>query len=51
MRDTASTPLPTREQMRNAPRAPAAQAYRHSGLPVDNLVATMQAVLSQEKQS
>jgi len=51
MRDPASTPLPIREQMRNAPRAPAAQACRHSGLSVDDLVATVRAVSSQEKQS
>jgi transketolase len=31
--------------------APAAEVYRHFGLTVDNLVATVQAVLSQEKQS
>jgi transketolase len=31
--------------------APAADVYRHFGLTVDNLVATVQAVLSQEKQS
>jgi len=31
--------------------APATDVYRHFGLTVDNLVATVQAVLSQEKQS
>jgi transketolase len=31
--------------------APAADVYRHFGLTVDNLVATVQAVLSEEKQS
>jgi transketolase len=31
--------------------APAAEVYRHFGLTVDNLVTTVQAVLSEEKQS
>jgi hypothetical protein len=51
MRDPASTPLPIREPMRDAPRAPAARACRHSGPSVDDLVATMRAVTPQEKQS